>query len=160
MFAAKKHSAALTVVQKTWLSHPETTCCQRSPLSATALMPCGIGRPTWAVLAFLRSQKRPNIPFLPQSWKWKTSPNERKLLLKGIIFHWTMIMGGRADPPKMGLENMFRFHLLNLGTRGTPRKSNDIKHDKPYERAHKNHSSPPSEVHVRNFYDDPETRVS
>ena len=61
-------------------------------------------------------------------------------------------MGGRADPPKMGLENIFRFHLLNLGTRGTPRKSNDIKHDKPYERAHKNHSSPPSEVHVRNFH--------
>ena len=27
-------------------------------------------------------------PFLPQSWKWKTTPNERKLLLAGPIFHF------------------------------------------------------------------------
>ena len=29
-----------------------------------------------------------HIPFLPQSWKWKTTPNERKLLLEGTIFHF------------------------------------------------------------------------
>ncbi len=28
------------------------------------------------------------VPFLPWSWKWKTTPNERKLLLEGPIFHF------------------------------------------------------------------------
>ena len=36
------------------------------------------------------------LPFLPQSWKWNTTPYERELLLEGTIFHWTMIMGGRV----------------------------------------------------------------
>ena len=28
------------------------------------------------------------LPFLPQSWKWKTTPNERKLPLEGPNFHF------------------------------------------------------------------------
>ena len=28
------------------------------------------------------------IPFLPQSWKWKTTANEKKLLSEGGIFHF------------------------------------------------------------------------
>ena len=38
-----------------------------------------------------------HLLFLPESWKWKIArKNERKLILEGPMFHWTMIMGGRG----------------------------------------------------------------
>ena len=161
MFAAKNHPAASTVVQKTWLSNPETTCCQRSPLSATALMPCGIGRPTWAEQRFFCAPKKTQhtqnshnhgsgkLPQMKGNYYWRES-----------FFTEAWLWEEGQTHQKWGWKTCLGSICETLRYTGTPRKSNDIKHDKPYERAHKNHSSPPSEVHVRNFHDGSEIRVS
>ena len=39
--------------------------------------------------------ERPTVS--PKSWKWKTTPDEMKLLLEIQPFFTSMIMGGRVD---------------------------------------------------------------
>ena len=40
------------------------------------------------MLNTMAEKKNNTLPFLPESWKWKTTPNEKKLLLERPIFHF------------------------------------------------------------------------
>ena len=62
-------------------------------------------------------------PFLPESWKCKTTPNERKLLLEGPIFHFHdcgtkgAMLSSNGSPTKNDRRLKFGFlRILKLAT--------------------------------------------